>query len=419
MALNRRNFLKATGAAAAATSAPGLLRAQSAAPRVVVVGGGFGGATAAKYLKHWGGGAVDVTLIDPKAKHTSCVLSNLVLNGELGLNDLRFGYDDLASKYGVRMIRDTVRTIDPTGRVLKLRKQPPLNYDMLVLATGISFRKPKGWKANRNPHAWIAGGQTNLLKKQLQALPSGGTFLMTVPRSPYRCPPGPYERACLVADLVRSKGGGRVIVLDANDDIQAEKETFSRAFRQLYDGIVEYYPGVELGAVDSSAGVLETSLGDFSGDVINVIPTHRAAALVRKTGLTGGGAWAPVDVTTYESTLTGFEDIHIIGDSQGSGQPKSAHMANAQAKVCADAILRKLASQPTGHAERLENITTNSACYSPITRDTASWLTAVFQYDIPSHSMKLAHIAEAGEWTRGNYREMFTWAENLFGDVFG
>ena len=164
---------------------------------------------------------------------------------------------------------------------------------------------------------------------------------------------------------------------------------------------------------------METSLGDFAGEVINIIPTQRAGGLVRKAGLTDGGFWAPVDVTTYESSLAGYEDIHIIGDAQGSGQPKSAHMANAQAKICADAILRKVASQPTNHPERLQNITTNSACYSPITRNTASWLTAVFQYDMDSNARALAQIAEAGEWTRDNYSEMFDWANNLFGDTWG
>ncbi|PLW67685.1 FAD-dependent oxidoreductase [Pseudohalioglobus lutimaris] len=419
MTINRRNFIKATSLAAAASSAPGILRAQSGSARVVVVGGGFGGATAAKYLKHWGGDKVDVTLIDPRARHTSCVMSNLVLNGELPLKDLRFGYGDLTSKYGVQVIKDSVKRIDPTARELTLKQQVPVNYDVLVLAAGISFKKPRGWIANKNPHAWIAGGQTRLLKDQLQAMPAGGTFVMTIPRSPYRCPPGPYERACLVADMLQSNGGGRVVVLDANEGIQAEEETFSRAFDQLYGNVVEYSAGVELGVVDSNANVVETSLGDFSGDVINIIPTQRAGGLVRNNGLTDGGFWAPVDVTTYESTLAGFEDIHIIGDAQGSGQPKSAHMANAQAKICADAILRKLASQPTDHAERLQNITTNSACYSPITRDTASWLTAVFQYDMDKGAMALAHIAEAGEWTRDNYSEMFDWANNLFADVWG
>lgn len=416
MSINRRNFVKATGLAAAVSSAPGVLRAQTSTPRVVVVGGGFGGATAAKYLKHWGGGNLNVTLIDPKARHTSCVMSNLVLNKQLTLNDLRFDYGALQSQYGVEVIQDTVKNINPGSRSLTLKNQPALNYDKLVLSAGISFKKPKGWNSNDMPHAWIAGGQTNLLKKKLAALPGGSSFIMTIPKSPYRCPPGPYERACLVADMLKQRGGGRVIVLDANDKIQAERETFGRAFDELYGDIIEYYPDAVLNAIDGS--VLETSLGDFSADLVNIIPTQRAGGLVRKSGLTDGGFWAPVDITTYESTLSGFEDIHIIGDSQGSGQPKSAHMANAQAKVCADAIIRKLASQPTNASDRLDNLTTNSACYSPITSDTASWLTAVFAYDSGSKQMKLSHIGEAGEWTRENYRDMFDWSANLFNDTF-
>lgn len=377
MSINRRNFVKATGLVAAASSTPTILRAQTSKRRVVVVGGGFGGATAAKYLKHWGGNNLDVTLIDPKARHTSCVMSNLVLNGRLKLSDLRFDYTAMQAKYGVDVIRDTVKTIDPANRILTLKNQAAQHYDMLILATGISFKKPSGWNTQNMPHAWIAGGQTNLLKKKLAAMSAGETFIMTIPKSPYRCPPGPYERACLVADILKRRGGGRVIVLDANDKIQAERETFGRAFDELYGDIIEYYTDAELNAID--------------GDVV---------------------------VTTYESTLSGFEDIHIIGDSQGSGQPKSAHMANAQAKVCADAIIRKLASQPTDHTERLENLTTNSACYSPITYDTASWLTAVFQYDAGSKQMKLSQIGEAGEWTQESYQDMFDWSANLFTDTF-
>ncbi len=416
MPINRRNFVKATGAAAAVSSAPGLLRAETAKPRVVVVGGGFGGATAAKYLKHWGGGSLDVTLIDPKAAHTSCVMSGLVLNQRLPLADLRFDYAALAN-LGVSVLRDKVKAINPDARTLSLKKGALQHYDLLVLAAGISFKKPPGWKSNVMPHAWIAGGQTNLLKKQLAGMAAGQTFVMTIPRSPYRCPPGPYERACLVADILKRRGGGRVVVLDANDKIQAERETFGRAFGELYRDIVEYYSDTTLEAIDGD--VLHTSRGDFTGDVVNIIPTQRAGSLVRSQGLTDGGFWAPVDVTTYESGLAKFAGVHIIGDSQGSGQPKSAHMANAQAKVCADAVLRTLSSQPTDNADRLQNLTTNSACYSPITYDKATWLTAVYHYDMSSKQMKPSHIGEAGEWTRENYRDMFDWSDNLFADTFG
>ncbi|MEH6610356.1 MAG: hypothetical protein V7696_13400 [Halioglobus sp.] len=153
-----------------------------------------------------------------------------------------------------------------------------------------------------------------------------------------------------------------------------------------------------------------------------VMPLVISTKLQVRTPLTFGSPgkfWAPVDVTTYESTVSGFTDVHIIGDSQGSSQPKSAHMANAQAKVCADAILRKLASRPTDNMGRLENLTTNSACYSPVTYDTATWLTAVYHYDAASRQMKPSHVGEAGEWTRDNYDDMFDWSDNLFADTFG
>lgn len=423
MTINRRNFIKATGVVAAASSAPGLLSAQISKPRVIVVGGGFGGATAAKYLKHWGGDSLNVTMIDPKAKHTSCVMSSLVLNQRLSLADLRFDYNALESM-GVEALRDTVKKIDPVGRTVTLKTGTVQSYDMLVLSAGISFKKPSGWNRREMPHAWIAGGQTNLLKKQLAGMTAGQTFVMTIPPSPYRCPPGPYERACLVADILKRLGGGTVKVLDANDKIQSERETFGRAFTELYGDIVEYYPDAKLEAVEGDR--LVTSIGNFpvnmNMDVVNIIPTQRAGALVRNQGLTldsPGKFWAPIDVTTYESTVPGFKDVHIIGDSQGSNQPKSAHMANAQAKVCADAILRKLASRPTDSAERLENLTTNSACYSPITYDTASWLTAVYQYDMASKQMKPSHVGEAGGWSRESYRDMFDWSDNLFADTFG
>ena len=296
----------------------------------------------------------------------------------------------------------------------------------LVIATGISFKKPQGdFNFKDTPHAWIAGPQTTLLAKKLNTIAEKGSFVMTIPKSPYRCPPGPYERACLVADfLKREKRGGTVTVLDANNDIQAEKHTFDKAFNDLYGGIIDYRTNVTVESVNSAAGVVETNKGDVQGDVVNVIPQQRALGFVRRAKLTGDGDWAGVDPLTYESTEPGFEGVHIIGDSQGSGQPKSAHMANAQAKVCADAIIRSLAGLPTKTQERMDNITTNSACYSPITYDEASWLTANFRYqpgvfEDELGQMVLARpLGEADHWSRENYKEMFAWASNLFTDSF-
>jgi pyruvate/2-oxoglutarate dehydrogenase complex dihydrolipoamide dehydrogenase (E3) component len=214
-----------------------------------------------------------------------------------------------------------------------------------------------------------------------------------------------------------------VTVLDANASIQAEEATFRAAFRQLYGDVIRYVPNAEVVAVDSVNRRVETTAGTWAADVLNIIPNHRAPALLRDSGLTQGGPWAPVDVTTYESRVSGFEDVYIVGDAQGSRQPKSGHIANAQAKVCADAIMRKAAGLTTQSAERLANITTNSACFSPVSFSEAAWLTAVFRYN--------ANLGEAGDmepvpasfgasdgWDSESYRDMYDWASNLLSDTF-
>ena len=423
MTLNRRRFLKTLSAGAVLAATPIVSRA-SAPPRVLVVGGGFAGATVAKYIRMWSGYTADVTLIDRRALHISCVLSNLILNQTLPFRELKLTYSNLESQHGIKLVQDTLKEIQGLNQRILLKNGGPMDYDILVVATGIGFKKPAGLDWNKNSHAWIAGGQTKLLTRQLAAMRSDSNFVMTIPKSPYRCPPGPYERACLVADFMIRRGlvageGPKVTVLDANPVIQAEKHTFSRAFETLYGEVLEYIPNARLDAVDSDQGIVYTSRGEYKGDVVNVIPQQRATGIVRREGLTGSGDWAPVDPTTYESTESSFPGVYVIGDSQNTNQPKSAHMANAQAKVCADAIVRELSGLPTDSSERLENITTNSACYSPITRNEASWLTANFFYDQDHDRMMLKHIGEAEEWNSENYQEMFAWAGNLFNDCFG
>ncbi|MDJ0627148.1 MAG: FAD/NAD(P)-binding oxidoreductase [Rhodobacter sp.] len=415
----RRDLLIGATAGAAALSAPA--RISAATPRhVIVVGGGFGGSTAAKYLRLWGEPSLRVTIIDPKPVHISCVMSNLVLSRTLSLGALRFPHAGLAS-YGVTFVKDTVIGVDPAAMTVELKSGAMLSCDKLVLAGGISFVKPQGWNQRTAPHAWIAGGQTMQLRNMIEAMPDHGTYIQTIPPSPYRCPPGPYERACTVADILGAKPGARVILLDANDGIQASKATFTRAFNGLYRGKIEYRSGAELVAVDAAAGEVHTSLGVFRGDVLNIIPPHRASVVVRRSGAVPKGShWAPVDPLSYASTVQGMKNVHIIGDSQGTGQPKSGHMANAQAKVCADAIVRLLAGQRVDGISRVRSVTTNSACYSPITHDKAAWLTAAFAYDETTRQMRLvpASLAESGSWSRESYAEMFDWANNLWTDTF-
>jgi NADPH-dependent 2,4-dienoyl-CoA reductase/sulfur reductase-like enzyme len=328
----------------------------------------------------------------------------------------------LANNHGVAVIVGTAESVSP-GQVT-LAGGPTLTCRRLVLATGISFEKLPGWDQTLMPHAWIAGPQTTLLRDKLRTLRKGDRFVMTIPLAPYRCPPGPYERACVVADMLKRLGGGKVTVLDANPGIVAEKHTFDTAFRTIYRDIIDYRPGTEISSIDSA----NMKVNEIQGKVVNIIAPHSAPALLQNAGLTNGGKWAPVNPLTYESTVAGRKGIHIIGDSCTDSdtapvQPKSAHMANSQAKVCADAIVRytlgiDLLAVPDPDPDRTANITTNSACYSPITYSEASWLTANYSYDIATKRMKLVHLGEAEKWDGENFEDMFTWASNLFTDSF-
>lgn len=433
--INRRDFIKLSSAATALASCPTILKAQSNLPaiaRVAVIGGGFAGATVAKYLRLWSNQLVDVTLIDKHPHHVSCILSNLVLNDRLKLSDITQQYNILESDYGIQLLQGTVTNVQDNGAIktLQLNNQQTHDFEFIVVAPGIEFIDIPGLKQGSDnefqhvPHAWIAGAQTQLLRDQLHTeLPIDGTFVMTVPQSPYRCPPGPYERACVVADFIkRKKGKGKVIVLDPHANITVEKDTFGGAFKGIYKNIVDYHPNTPLLEVDAVNRTAITPQGNFQGDVLNVIPTHRAADIVLNLGL-ANGRWASVDPVSYESSLR--PSFYVLGDANDSGQPKSGHMANSQAKVCADAILKTIADSSKAEVfapERLENITTNSACYSPITYDQASWLTAVFQYDSTNNIMQLvadsfAH-SKSPHWSRENFDKMLDWADSLFSNTF-
>lgn len=415
--LSRRQFLKNLSLGLGAAALPiSMTQAAVVRPRVLVIGGGFAGATAAKYLRLWSNNMVDVSLIEPNAIYYSPILSNLVLNGQRQIAQLGFKYDTLAQKYGIQILRSTAIALNSASRTVKLANGQTLGYERLILAPGVQFKAITGLNSNKVLHAWKSGNQVQQLRQQLQAMPAGGSFVMSIPKAPYRCPPGPYERACVVADyLKRNKPGSKVIVLDSNPDITVERDTFNHAFTQTYAGIVQYVPNTLLQAVDSIKKVAITSFGDYRADVLNVIPPHQAGSIVKNHGLanSSSGDWANVNPLSYESTAV--QGIHIIGDSQGTGQPKAGHIANAEAKICADAVLRLLSG-----AQPFQAPITNSACYSPISANTASWLTAAFAYDPASQSMQLipASFGASSGASTSNYRKMFDWANSLFGDTF-
>lgn len=430
--MERRRFLQNIGATAVGFSflkssmAAQLSANTEAIGRVVVVGGGMAGTTVAKYLRFWGGTGVDVTLVEPNATYYSNIFSNMVLTGERSLSQLAFNYSILKSKYGVKVQNYSVKTIDPIGRKVTLSNGSILPYDRLVLAPGIDFEPLPGLtgsSSNRAKivHAWKAGTQTTLLQNQIKAMTSKDTFILTIPPAPYRCPPGPYERACVVADyLKRTKGGGKVIILDANAKILAEPQNFTKAFTETHKGIITYVPNALIASINADTMKVTTTSGaTFTGKVINAIPTHKAGNLITQSGIglanSADGKWAGVNVLSYESTNPGLAGIHIIGDSSSTTQPKAGHIANAEAKVCADAIIQLFKSGTVNQVP-----VTNSSCFTPITKTTASWLSVVYRYDPGSKTMLPAGngITESNGATSENYEDMLKWFNNLMADTF-
>lgn len=417
--IDRRHILRAAAASALVHAWP--TRAAAARNHVVVVGGGMAGASVAKYLRLWSQGTVDVTLVDRMPAYTSCIMSSLVLTGQRSLSSLKFDYRTLRDRYGVRILTDEVVGIDPSRPSVTLASGKLIKSQRLVLAAGIEFDTVPGLTdPEAMPHAWKAGPQTRVLAWQLDAMAPGGTVVLTIPQVPYRCPPGPYERACLLADwLKRRKPGSRLVVLDANPDIVVEKDNFSRAFFDLHAAVIDYRPNSVIDHVDTPSRTIFLTSGDsVSGQVVNLIPRQRAGQVVIDAGLATAteGRFAPVDVLSYASAMPGAEKVHVIGDSSATTQPKAGHIANQEAKVCADAIVRAFAGLPPDAAP-----VTNSACFSTITMREASWLTAGFQYDPATHLM--TPVAAAGGastgWSRSNFEDMDTWFKALMSDTFG
>ena len=408
---SRRSFMKFVGASSLFAVTP-IMANDTTIPHIVVVGGGFSGATCAKYLKMWGGSSVNVTIIEANPTYVSPILSNLVLNGQKTTSDLSFTYGDLSSKYAINMIHTTVDKVNKGEQTLTLGNGSTITYHKLVLAAGMDFIKVNEYDFTKVTHAWKAGEQTNLLKAQIDDMVDGDTFIMTSPAAPYRCPPGPYERACVVADHLKNTGRPNctVNVLDANSGITVEADTFGAKFAEY--GVV-YKASTTVTAVDDNTNTLTYTENDvsktLSSTVLNVIPKQKAAPIVF-TAEVNVGNWAPVNPLSYESILT--NGIYIIGDSQGTGQPKAGHIGNSEAKVCADAILRTLNGVALYASPK-----TNSACYSPTSTTEASWLSAVYKYDSSTQSMVIANKA-AGVPTTSNYSQMFLWSGNLFSDTF-
>jgi NADPH-dependent 2,4-dienoyl-CoA reductase/sulfur reductase-like enzyme len=343
MMLTRRHLLRLALGAPFAHALPRRAWAKTRG-RVVLVGGGFGGATCAKYLRR-ADPTLDVTLITPHRQFITCPFSNAALIGLHELSFLTYTYEHLRQRYGVRVVHAEARTVDPTTHRVTLSTGEALSYDRLVLSPGIELQwgALEGYDAAAStifPHAWEAGSQTLLLRRQLEAMNDGGLVVITAPEAPYRCPPGPYERASLIAHYLKTnKPKSKLLILDAKDTFTKDK-LFLAAWRRLYPGMLEWISGSQGGRavrVDPRAGTVHTDFEEYRPAVGNIIPPQRAAAIARAVGLDNGKGWCPVKASTFESTV--HKDIHIIGDAAiANPMPKSAFSANNQAKVCAAAI---------------------------------------------------------------------------------
>ena len=383
MSLARRSLL-------ALPFLPRIARAQ-AKSRVVVVGGGFAGATAARALRH-SDPTCDVVLVEPNRVFVACPFSNLALVGLRDMAAQQFGYDAVVAA-GVRVVHAAATGIDPGRKQVMLDDRSTLTYDRAIIAPGIdiAWGALPGYDmaaAEAMPHAWRAGAQTDLLRRQLESMDDGGVVAISVPANPYRCPPGPYERASLIAWYLKTrKPRSKLLILDAKDQF-SKQALFRDAWARLYLGIVEW-SGVSDGGkvveVDAKAGTLRTEFGALKVDVANVVPPQRAAGITRDAGLVDRSGWCPVDPITFESRLA--PGIHLVGDSIiGGAMPKSAFAANAQAKACALAVAASL-NGGTPAEPRLIN-----TCYSMIAPDEAISVAGVYA---PRNGV-LAEIEGAG-----------------------
>jgi hypothetical protein len=422
MPINRREFLIATGAALAATGFPALAGAR---PRVVVVGAGYGGATCARYLKLWYP-KVEVTVIEPRPRFVSCPMSNTVLAGWNRLEDLSFGYNHLARAVD-RFVSDRVTAIDPDRRTVTTAGGRVYPYDRLVLSPGIElmFDRIKGYDAAAQQivkHAWQAGpDQTGVLRRQLEAMPEGGTFVIAIPRAPMRCPPAPYERVSLVASYFkRAKPKAKIIVLDGNDDIISKKELFLSAWRRLYgydsdDSLIDYRPNSLACTLDARTMTVSTEFEAVKGDVVNLIPPMRAGALTATIGARTGddGNWCPVDYRGFESTEV--PGVHILGDAILSNLSKAAALANNSGKLCAYALGEGFAGRASDPAPVLA-----STCYSAAGEGLAFHVATVFRYNPADRGMEVqpgSGVSDQG--SEMEFKYMRGWAHNIWADTLG
>ena len=425
--MDRRQFIRA-GSAASAASVLGLAAGcastgAGAGGQVVVIGGGYGGATAAKYIRMWSEGRVQVTLVEPNDSFISCPISNLVLGGSKQMADITTSYDNLGKRHGVKIIKDRAVAIDADKRQVRLAGGGTLAYDRLVVSPGVDFmwdslpglKKPGA--QDKVLHAWKAGPQTVALRKQLEAMPDGGVYALSIPLAPYRCPPGPYERACQVAHYFsKAKPKSKVLILDANDDVTSKGPLFKKAWADRYKGIIEYRPKHALTDVDAATGTLKFEFNDdIKAQVLNVIPPMRAGDVAHNAGLTTANKrWCDVDWLTMESKAA--KNVHILGDALqiAPAMPKSGHMANQHGKVAAAAIVALLSGRQPNALPIY-----NNTCYSFVSDTDVVHVASVHAYDAEKKTMVpvagSGGVSSAASELEGRYA--MAWARNIWADT--
>ena len=412
--MKRREFIKLAGAVSLAGCA-GMVPSKA---RVVVIGGGFGGATAAKYIRLWDP-SIDVVLVERESAFTSCPISNLVLAGFTSMQEISHGYDAL-KRHGVQVVRDEAVAIDAAKKTVRLARGGDIAYERLVVSPGIDFNfgEIQGYEtamaAGRVLHAWKAGAQTVELRRQLEQMRDGGVYVLSIPLTPYRCPPGPYERASVIADYFkRVKPRSKVLVLDANPDITSKAGLFKAAWKDLYGGIIEYRGNSRAVGIDAATQTVKLEVEDVKGDVLNVVPPHGAGEIARKAGLiTTNNRWCDVDWRSMESKAV--PGIHLLGDATLSApaMPKSASMANNHGKVAAAAIVEILNGRRPAPVQIL------NTCYSFVSQKEAIRVSSVHAWDEKDQTLKgvpgSGGVSAARSEAEGNYA--WSWARNIWAD---
>ncbi|MSQ57397.1 MAG: flavocytochrome C [Limnohabitans sp.] len=424
--MKRRQLIQSAWAGSA-IAITGLLGACAApmgsGPKVVVIGGGYGGATAAKYVRMWSDYGIQVTLIEPNASFVSCPISNLVIGGSKTIQDLTMPYDNLSKRHGVIVVRDRVASIDPDKRAVRLENGSELTYDRLILSPGVDFMYDdiagmnKAGAKDKVLHSWKAGPQTVALRQQLQDMPDGGVYALSIPLAPYRCPPGPYERACQVAHYFsKTKPKSKVIILDENDDVTSKGPLFKKAWTDRYKGIVEYIPKHKVVDVDATSNTLKFEFNDdLKANVLNYLPPMRAGDIAFKTGLaTANKRWCEVNFLTFESKAA--KNIHVLGDSIqiAPAMPKSGHMANQHGKTCAAAVVALLTGKEVNPLPIY-----NNTCYSFVSDTDVVHVSSVHRYDADKKTMMTVAgsggVSVAASEIEGQYA--MAWARNIWADT--